>query len=60
MLRKRRKTKRAEQWQGFPTSGEGPLEGGVRGHKAASWSYLLRLLSLLFMTDGGRAVESES
>lgn len=28
MLRKRRERKRAEQWQGFPKSGEGPVEGG--------------------------------
>lgn len=63
MLRKRRRRKRAEQWQGLPKSGEGPLEWGVRRCKAASWSYLLHLPSLLFlsiMTHGGRAVESES
>ena len=63
MLRKRRKRKRAEQWQGFPGSGEGPLEGGVRRPTAASWSYLLRLLSLRFLsltTRGGRPDESES
>lgn len=64
MLRKRRKRKRAEQWQGFPKrTGEGALEGGVRRHKAATWSYLLHLPSLLFfsfMTHGGRADQSES
>lgn len=63
MLRKRRKRKRAEQWQGFPKSGEGPLEGGVRRRQVAHWSYLLHLPPLLFpsfMTHGGRAEESES
>ncbi len=62
-LRERRQRKRAEQWQGFPKSGEGPAEGGVRRHKVTSWSYLLHLPSLLFlsfMTHGGRADESES
>lgn len=61
--RKRRKRKRAEQRQSFPRSGEGPLEGGVRGPSVASWSYLLHLLSLRFlslMTHGGRPDESES
>lgn len=53
------KRKRSEQ---FLKPGEGPLEGGVRRHNAASRSYLLHLPSPLFlscMIDGGRADEAE-
>lgn len=63
MLRKRRRKKRAEQWWGLPKLGQGLLKWGVRRCKVASWSYLLHLPSLLFlsfMTHGGKAEESES